>query len=135
MLHAYHAKCRDLLKPFKERQHNDKYKANISSGKTTLFDIAMCKCNLTALTGSSACTCAKGRQIPVEERTFLEDRRTSRKMIFSNIDTKRTRAFKQKSEKLQQRAQRKAKEANRNNKRGEKANTDIKSLDYTSDPV
>ena len=56
-------------------------------------------------------------------------------MIFSNIDTKGTHAFKQKLAKLQQRAQRKAKEANRNNKRRGKANTDIQSLDYTSDPV
>jgi hypothetical protein len=69
-----------------------------SDAQQTLFDIASCKC-----VDSVSCKCAKEKKVPAEERQFLKDQRTVRKMMIGCIDGRKTKA-------LQLKAQRKAKE-------------------------
>jgi len=62
-----------------------------------LFDIAACKCL------QASCKCPKQNKIPPDERDFLQDHRTTRKLYVGNVD-------KITSAKLQKRYQRKLKE-------------------------
>src|ERR1700761_9224411 len=79
-IRMFHDKYRNLLKSFKNRQNDPKYKAKLKDflreTKTQLFDIAACKCPYTNL-----CQCEKDKKVPVDERIFLFDQRTSRAMM------------------------------------------------------
>ena len=99
----YHDKYRNILKPFKSRQHDESYLLKLrvfnDEASIKLFDIAACKC----LDVSHLCKCAKDMKVPQEERQFLIDQRTSRKMMIGHVDIIGTK-------KLQKRQKRKAKE-------------------------
>ena len=47
----------------------------------SLFDISACKC-----TDFEECACPKEKIVPIEERNFLVDQRSSRKMYVGPID-------------------------------------------------
>jgi hypothetical protein len=73
-----------LMKPYNGRQDDDNYQRRLEKfrddSKIKLFDIAACKCE------QFLCKCDKTRRVPVEERTFLSDQRTTRKMVIGGID-------------------------------------------------
>lgn len=98
----YHDKYKNILKPFKSRQHDGSYLLKLRDfnldASIKLFDIAACKC-----LESQLCKCAKDKKVPQEERAFLMDQRTSRKMMIGHVDIKGTK-------KLEKRLKRKAKE-------------------------
>lgn len=83
MIKVYHGKYRNLLRS-KGRKGSDKFESNLATFKAEaerLFDIAACKCQNIAV-----CNCSKEKKIPVLEQEFLEDQRSNRKMVISNID-------------------------------------------------
>lgn len=84
MLRAFHDMYRKLLKPYKGRQNNSNYKKKLTDfakrNESKLFDIAICKCSL------SACSCQQVFKVPAEERDFLEDQRTVRLMYIGRVD-------------------------------------------------
>lgn len=92
LLKAYHDKYQKLMKPFKSRKNVETYKLQIQKFKeesrSTLFDIAACKCDLSI---SNACCCDKTRKVPKNERDFLRDQRTTRKMLIGGIDVIQTK--------------------------------------------
>ena len=73
-------------------KRKDTYQQNVSGfrdeAKQTLFDIASCKC-----TDVKSCKCLKEKKVPIEERKFLHDQRTERKMMIGNVDGPRTKAL------------------------------------------
>lgn len=50
-----------------------------------VFDVAACKC-----TSFESCLCLKPNKVPFNERSFLLDQRTERKMVISGVDKKET---------------------------------------------
>ena len=84
---SYHNKHRKLLKPYKTRQNNVKYKARIAKFQQeaeSIFDIGACKRKEEAL-----CSCPKELKVFKDEKAFLVDQRTSRKIIIGNVDRKK----------------------------------------------
>lgn len=106
LLQKYHEKYKNLMKPFKERQNNDTYKAKLQGFKeaaqVTLFDIAACKCKCDL--SSPLCTCNKSRKVPANEREFLLDQRTVRKMFISSVDKTESRSIKRKEKRKEREA-------------------------------
>ena len=85
---TYHDKHRNLLKPNKTKQNNVTYKARIAKFQhetESIFDIGACKCKEEAL-----CSCSKELKVPKDEKAFLVDQQSSRKMIIGSIDRKNT---------------------------------------------
>jgi len=84
MIRAYHDKYMKLIKPYKSRQKDEKYKAKLCSfredSRYKLFDIAACKCAL------NNCDCNKERKVPIDEQPFLQDQRSLRIMYISTVD-------------------------------------------------
>lgn len=84
VLPLYHAKILKILKPYKGRQKNEAYNAKLESfreeARTKLFDVAACKCDFVS------CNCDKLRKVPLAERAFLQDQRTTRNMVMGGID-------------------------------------------------
>lgn len=73
-----------ILKPYKNRKTNafmSKIAEYRIKAERTLFDIARCKCNILA-----NCSCPKDSKVPIDERPFLIDQRTNRKMKIGNVD-------------------------------------------------
>jgi len=107
LIRAYHDRYQKLVKPFKSRHNDEKYKAKIRSFKDEcklkLFDIAACKCAL------GNCHCSKERKVPTLEQAFLVDQRTLRIMYMGTEDKVATK-------KLRQRQKRKACEVVRSEK-------------------
>ena len=64
---------------------------------TKLFDIATCKCDLSA---TGKCSFPKSHKIPPMEIPFLIDQRDKRKMMIGGIDTKTTSKIKSKQQKI-----------------------------------
>ena len=97
-----HDKYRNILKPFKSRQNEEKYKQKLQeyckAACNRLLDISACKC-LNFL----KCSCPKEKKVPIEEREFLCDQRTVRRMAIGDLD-------KQKTKELQKRQVRNEKE-------------------------
>uniref|UniRef100_A0A8D8THB2 Uncharacterized protein n=1 Tax=Cacopsylla melanoneura TaxID=428564 RepID=A0A8D8THB2_9HEMI len=84
ILQTYYSSYQALLKPYKGRQHDGKYKQKMESFKkdaARLFDICSCKC-----TQINECKCPKERKVSKVEIEFLKDQRAKRKMIISSID-------------------------------------------------
>jgi hypothetical protein len=92
LFRSYYNKYLKLLKPFKQRQNQDKYKLMLNSfrdeGHSRLFDIAACKCDF------DKCHCDKERKVPIHEQSFLSDQRSTRLMFMSNIDRTLSRKLK-----------------------------------------
>ena len=65
-----------------QRQSDDfKMKCEVFKNESKkLFDICSCKCDL------NDCKCAKSKKVPNEERAFLIDQRTTRKMSIGSLD-------------------------------------------------
>lgn len=96
-----------LNKSFKRDSEKDAFKKKVSDFHDqlrVLFDVAACKCN------SCICKCSLQDKVPAAERDFLQDQRTSRKMIIGPVDKKTTAM-------LRKREERKAIEEIRANKR------------------
>ena len=85
LVRSYHDRYRKVLKSYKGRQNNKKYKSALNhfhvSSRERLFDIAACKC-----TDFAICHCDKVRKVPVHEQSFLTDQRTLRNMIIGEVD-------------------------------------------------
>lgn len=83
----YYTKYVALLKSFKKRQFEQNYASKLEAyrhtGNVNLFDIASCQC-----LDFSLCYCEAVRKIPLEERVFLTDQRTTRQMCIAGVDTK-----------------------------------------------
>ena len=90
MIVAYHQKYRALLKHMKGRKENVNFRKKVdefrSKADSTLFDISTCKCS-----NFTDCACDRMRRVPKEEQVFLEDQRTSRRMMIGGIDIKSTK--------------------------------------------
>lgn len=105
----YHKKYRDIKKPIKKDG-----KLNISPkvirfrefGEKQLFDISLCKCK-----DFLKCFCKI--KVPINERSFLTDQRTLRKMVIGKIDIKATKILEKRLERkniADQRTKQKSKE-------------------------
>lgn len=79
LIKSYHAKCKNLLKSLK-RLSEEKIQ-DFHRNSERLFDLSSCKCKDLEL-----CKCSKDQKIPKEERAFLIDQRTERKMIMGTVD-------------------------------------------------
>jgi hypothetical protein len=92
-IRLFHNKYRNLLKPYSSRKNAPKYAEKITSfadeASTSLFDIAACKCLDMAL-----CHCTNDKKVPHEERDFLVDQRSARKMMIGHVDVKMTNKLK-----------------------------------------
>ena len=105
----YHDKHRNLLKPYRTRKNNVKYKARIAKFQheaESLFDISACKCKEEAV-----CNCPKELKVSKNEKAFLVDQRSSRKMIIGNIDRKKTAQLQKRNKRKQLDTIRKSKHA------------------------
>jgi hypothetical protein len=116
LIRTYHDKHMMQIKPFKGRQGEDNYQRKLQKfrddSKIKLFDIAACKCK------ELLCKCDKTRRVPVEERTYLSDQRTTRKMVIGGIDETITEQRHKRMVRQSKETARRAMEANRT------ANTD-----------
>lgn len=79
LIKSYHAKCKNLIKSLK-RLSEEKIQ-DFHKNSERLFDLCSCKCKDLEL-----CKCSKDQKIPKEERAFLIDQRTERKMIMGTVD-------------------------------------------------
>lgn len=105
LIRAYHDKYRSLMKPYQSRQTNKNYKQKIDTFKAEshrLFDICSCKCKLI-----SNCSCLKDSRVPKDEIIFLQDQRTTRKMMIGGVDLVATLKNKKKQEREQKSSSRK----------------------------
>lgn len=55
----------------------------VDKNKNQLFNICTCKCE-----DSEKCTCPRNRRIPANEREFINDQKSARKMVFARINQK-----------------------------------------------
>jgi len=94
-LKPYNDKHRSLLRPYKGRQHNAKYKGKVEDFRAhsllQLFDIA------ALCLDTANCTCKKERSVPAAERNFLEDQRHGRTMMIGGVDVKMTQRLQQRN--------------------------------------
>ena len=91
-LRLYHDSYRNLMRPYKSRQHDLKYKTKISEfiaeSKAQLFDICTCKC-----LDINLCNCQRERKVPTLKRNFLIDQRTIRTMMIGGVDATMTKTL------------------------------------------
>jgi len=91
-----HDRYRNILKPYKSRHQDPKYQAKIdeyiAETKAQLFDISTCKC-----LDIDFCKCQKDRKVPLAERHFLVNQRTSRTMMIGRVDVKMTKSIRKKA--------------------------------------
>ncbi|KAJ8928633.1 hypothetical protein NQ314_018777 [Rhamnusium bicolor] len=105
-IREYHNKYRGLLKSYKQRSavpSNTRQIEEFKIKSKSLFDIAACKC-----ISFEKCLCDKSKKMPIKERPFLLDQRSTRKMMIGNVDYKmskqlqnRTKRKKNQEERLQ----------------------------------
>ena len=93
---------RTIMKPYSSRKdipsYQDKLKQYGSQMDTQLFDIAYCKCR------GGTCGCEKSMRVPVQEKPFLLDQRTERKMSIGGVDIQTTQTLEQRRLRRQQTA-------------------------------
>ena len=89
MLRQYRTKMNNLLKSESKgsKNYKNKLKTMQDSAQKTLFDISACKCSDFKL-----CNCKRENQVPLAERAFLSDQRSSRCMAIDRVDKASTRA-------------------------------------------
>ena len=95
MLDQYYAEYRNMMKPYKQRKEDEKYKSRLLKFKEAskfLFDVAACKCDIGVERGSS-CNCRSDDKVPQCEISFLLDQRDpkKRKMFIGSIDSTTSR--------------------------------------------
>ncbi|XP_050710076.1 uncharacterized protein LOC126994856 [Eriocheir sinensis] len=94
-LRSYNEKYKKILKPYKARKGNDKYKQQLEQFREDsdkLFDISKCKC----VDFLMSCKCKRADKVPLSERDFLVDQRGARKMIIGGIDLMDTKRLQKK---------------------------------------
>lgn len=94
-LRSYNEKYKKILKPYKARKGNDKYKQQLEQFREDadkLFDISKCKC----VDFLMSCKCKRADKVPLSERDFLVDQRGARKMIIGGIDLMETKRLQKK---------------------------------------
>lgn len=105
MLRCYHDKYRALIKNYRQRKDKTSLTAKIQAfqhdAKSKLFDISACKC-----VDFQKCVCPKNRKVPEEERGFLLDQRSQRKMIIGAVDVITSKKNEQKYQRQVQRVSR-----------------------------
>ena len=95
MLRQYRTKMNNLLKSKSKgsKNYKNKLKTMQDSAQKTLFDISACKCSDFKL-----CNCKRENQVPLAERAFLSDQRSSRCMAIDRVDKATTRANQKRNE-------------------------------------
>lgn len=106
MIRNYHDKYRNMLKSFKGKGSRESYQLKLKAFQADarkLFDISACKCK-----EFNFCSCPREKKVPVEERPFLLDQRSKRKMIIGSLDIEKT---KQLTERMKRKIEEEAREA------------------------
>jgi hypothetical protein len=79
-INEYYSLLKSVNRANFEKMANDfRQRTNI------LFDAACCKCETF-----SDCQCERGKKVPIQERSFLVDQRSMRKMVIGAVDTEQT---------------------------------------------
>ncbi|XP_050309269.1 uncharacterized protein LOC126745454 [Anthonomus grandis grandis] len=89
LIKEYQKKRKDLLKPYRQRKDVPSYKSKAEhfvKDSQRLFDVAVCKC-----VDFQNCSCSKPNKVPLNERPFLQDQRSDRKMMIGSVDFKAVR--------------------------------------------
>lgn len=83
MLKSYHSKYVKMkkLEVRKSEKNLQKLKDFQTQAEKKLFDASACKCEDFQL-----CSCSRLSKVPLEEREFLIDQRTTRKMVIGSVD-------------------------------------------------
>lgn len=84
MLKTYHLKYTKIVRLAQSKKCENtskKIKSFQDTANTKLFDITSCKCKEL-----KNCSCELLKKVPVEERQFLNDQRSTRKMSIGSID-------------------------------------------------
>lgn len=75
-------KMKILVEVRKSEKNLQKLKdLQIQAEKKTLFDASACKCEDFEL-----CSCSRLSKVPLKEKEFLIDQRTTRKMLIGSVD-------------------------------------------------
>lgn len=97
MLKSYHSKyvkMKILVEVRKSEKNLQKLKdLQIQAEKKTLFDASACKCEDFEL-----CSCSRLSKVPLKEKEFLIDQRTTRKMLIGSVDPLLTAKMKKKTQ-------------------------------------
>ena len=95
-----HTKYQVVRKPYKgrkvQRHYHNKIQQFAAEARGQLIDISTCKCN-----DYSTCKCDKDKKIPVDERTFLTDQRSVRRMMIGCVDLNRTKQIRKRTKRKQ----------------------------------
>lgn len=95
IIKSFREKCKKINKSHSKPSFAEKVKEfRIQSQK--LFDISYCKCP-----DFDACVCPREKKVPMLEQAFLQDQRSSRKMIIGRIDKKETKKIQTRLERKQ----------------------------------
>ncbi|KAK4299397.1 hypothetical protein Pmani_001405 [Petrolisthes manimaculis] len=85
MLKAYHDKYANILKTLSstsiKKETFNKKLDEFKQKSHELFDISACKC-----VSFSKCSCRKEKKVPLQEKPFLLDQRSERKMAIGSVD-------------------------------------------------
>ena len=92
-----HESYRTLMKTDRKRKDFENKMEEFNAKNSNLFDIAACKC-----VDFTSCSCSKDNKVPVEERPFLTDQRTTRKMYIEGIDFKTTKKQQKRASRVEQ---------------------------------
>merc|ERR1711867_178020 len=94
MIKSYHSKYASLIKNYKRKMNDPRYKGNIQdfvNSSLALFDVCTCKCQ-----DISKCACEKNRKVPKNEK-FLLDQRSER--LLAGLIKLKPSIFRKKQEK------------------------------------
>ncbi|XP_072400232.1 uncharacterized protein [Diabrotica undecimpunctata] len=86
MIKNIYTEYQKLKRYTKTQQASNSYKEKICQFRNEyekLFDIAACKCNMSGTL--CECTCDKTKKVPQNERIFLQDQRSCRKMAIGPV--------------------------------------------------
>ena len=103
MIKSYHSKYASLIKNYKRKMNDPRYKGNIQdfvNSSHALFDVCTCKCQ-----DISKCTCEKNRKVPKNEEKFLLDQRSERLLVIGRVDKAETKHLQKKIRRRLTRAQ------------------------------
>ncbi|CAH0562813.1 unnamed protein product [Brassicogethes aeneus] len=95
MILSYHAKYKNIIKPFKSRDTPflSKKLETFKNSAQKLFDICSCKCSTF-----QSCKCPKEKKVSEIEWPFIIDQRNDRKMLIGPVDRVITKKLQKKLE-------------------------------------
>ena len=96
MIKSYHSKYASLIKNYKRKMNDPRYKGNIQNfvnSSLALFDVCTCKCQ-----DISKCICEKNRKIPKNEEKFLLDQRSEQLLVIGRVDKTETKHLQKKNQ-------------------------------------